>query len=364
MPGTCPMKTKKNLILYILLWPLLAAVLTVALLLVFISVSDFRPKSIEPVKVKGDSFVIPLPADSSLTFYTWNIGYCGLGEQMDFFYEGGRRVRPSREEYQRYRDGVIYQMTTLFNKPDFILLQEVDSLAKRSYRDNQIQRIEAGFPSYSAAFAVNYNVKFVPAPVFRPMGKVIAGQLTLSRFRPVSAERHAYPSCYSWPKNLFMLDRCFILSRYNVSNGRQLVLINLHNSAFNDAADMRIQELGMLKKLMKAEFDKGNYVIAGGDWNQNPLPYDSSAVSKGYDARCIHPGIPEHALPENWQWAYDSFLPTNRDVRTPYRTGVTPVTLIDFFVLSPNIELKGVKTIETGFRFSDHQPVGMAVGLR
>lgn len=30
-----------------------------------------------------------------------NIGYAGLGDNMDFFYDGGRRVRDSRERTAR-----------------------------------------------------------------------------------------------------------------------------------------------------------------------------------------------------------------------------------------------------------------------
>jgi len=227
-----------------------------------------------------------------------------------------------------------------------------------------VKRIQASFPQFSNAFAINYQLNYVPVPVFHPMGKVIAGQLTFSRFRPEKTERYAYPSSYCWPKKLFMPDRCFILSRFNVSNGKQLVLINLHNSEFYNVVEMREKELGLLTSLILAEYTKGNYVIAGGDWNQNPVGYDSSAVANGFKACTINPGIAKDILPKDWQIAYDPEFPTNRSVKTAYIKGQTPVTIIDFFMLSPNIELKTVSTLETGFSYSDHQPVGMIVRLK
>jgi endonuclease/exonuclease/phosphatase family metal-dependent hydrolase len=48
----------------------------------------------------------------------------------------------------------------------------------------------------------------------------------------------------------------------------------------------------------------------------------------------------------------------------PYQKGKTKTTIIDFYVVSPNVEVKAVHTIATGFKFSDHQPVIMKVTLK
>lgn len=298
-----------------------------------------------------------------LELYTWNIGYCGLGKKMDFFYEEGKMVRPEKEYYEQCRDGVLYQLTTL-NKLDFILLQEVDQQSERTYLDNQVERFKATFKDYAAFFALNYKVPFVPVPVKFPMGKVESGILTLSRFQPVEATRYKFPSAYSWPKRLFMLDRCFVLTRYNVSNGKQLVLINTHNSAYADALEMRAKELKTLQKIIESEYAKGNYVIAGGDWNQNPLPYNQDSIKDGNLAKTITPGIPADFLPAGFTWAFDPKYPSNRDVNEPYTKGKTATTIIDFFVLSPNINLLTTNTLQSNFEFSDHQPIGMIVELK
>lgn len=307
------------------------------------------------------SFPDTIPA-GRLELYTWNIGYCGLGKNMDFFYEGGKMVRPERQYYERCRDGIIYQLTTL-NKLDFILLQEVDHRSHRTYLDDQVERFNATFREYSSFFALNYKVPFVPVPPTSPMGKVKSGILTLSRFQAVEATRYTFPSAYSWPKRLFMLDRCFVLTRYNVSNGRQLVVINTHNSAYADAADMRAKELKLLKDVMVSEYSKGNYVIAGGDWNQNPLSFNQDSIQDGNAVRTISPGIPADFLPAGFTWAFDPKYPTNREVNEPYTKGKTLTTIIDFFVLSPNITLLTANTLQTNFEFADHQPVGMIVEL-
>lgn len=330
--------------------------------LIYSTVTDFKPGKTEPIAILPNTLPDTIPL-GSLEFYTWNIGYCGLGAKMDFFYENGKMVRPDEEYYEHCRDGVLHQLSML-NKPDFILLQEIDQQSHRTYLDDQVEQVKAAFKDYATFFALNYKVPFVPVPLHSPMGKVQAGLITLSRYQPFKAERYSFPSAYSWPKRLFMLDRGFILMRFMVSNGKQLVLINTHNSAFADAADMRAKELNMIKTIIQKEYKRGNYVIIGGDWNQNPLPFNPDSIQDGNKAYAITPGIPAGFLPVGFSWAFDPKYPTNRNVDMPYTKGKTGTTTIDFFVLSPNIKLLTVNTLQANFEFADHEPVGMVVELK
>ncbi|HRS53838.1 MAG TPA: hypothetical protein P5250_03950 [Bacteroidales bacterium] len=60
---------------------------------------------------------------------------------------------------------------------------------------------------------------------------------------------------------------------------------------------------------------------------------------------------------------YDSMVPTNRDVNTPYYNDYTKTTIIDFFVVSPNIKVLEIKADDKNFTYSDHNPVKMKVKL-
>lgn len=329
--------------------------------LAWATLTDYKPGAVEKLPVTGDG----LPSVSigdTIRLLTWNIGYAGLGKEMDFFYEGGKRVRPSSHEYQQYMKGVLKSLANS-DSTDFVLLQEVDRKSKRSYYTDEVARIDSLFDGYSSAFASNYDVGFVPVPSSEPMGSVLAGITTLSRYRTVDATRVAFPSSYDWPKRLFMLDRCFLLTRYKLAGGKSLVIINTHNSAFGDAADMRRQELALLRKTMGEEFAKGNFVIVGGDWNQNPLPFDPATVDDGNKAQRITPPVPGDFLPKGWVWAFDPKRATNRNVNEPFQKGHTLTTIIDFFVLSPNLKLLEVKTLLQDFNFSDHQAVQLQVSF-
>jgi len=65
-----------------------------------------------------------------------------------------------------------------------------------------------------------------------------------------------------------------------------------------------------------------------------------------------------------WRFAFDPLAPTNRDVDMPYQKGKTQTTIIDFYVISPNVEVESIHTVATAFNFSDHQPVVMKVTLK
>jgi len=328
--------------------------------LLYMTFSAYRPAPVEKLALKGNPNT-PSLTKNELTFFSWNIGYGGLGSHMDFFYEGGTRVRPELDEFRHYFQGI---RKTIHDHcgADFIYIQEADSLAKRSYATDEPEDIAKELPGYCYAYARNYDCSFVPVPVLHPMGNVISGIATYSGFRPDTVERIAFGSRFSWPKQLFLLQRCFLLLRFHLQGGRDLVVVNTHNSTFDQDGSLRKLELKKLNSILQQEYRKGNFVIAGGDWNNNPPGFSPSAITSGDKTKVIEPPVPPDFL-KGWKFVFDPDQPTNRDVNAPYHKGTTATTIIDFFVISPNVELNQVKTITVAFQFTDHQPVLMKVRL-
>ena len=120
----------------------------------------------------------------------------------------------------------------------------------------------------------------------------------------------------------------------------------------------------MLKAYALESYNKGNYVIVGGDWNQNPPGFDPELIATG-DAGVKNDlkNIPKDFMPERWQWVFDTGVPTNRKADQVYERGATPATTIDFFLVSPNLRVQTIKTLDLGFVDSDHNPVIMKVNL-
>jgi endonuclease/exonuclease/phosphatase family metal-dependent hydrolase len=247
---------------------------------------------------------------------------------------------------------------------DFILLQEIDEKARRSHHANEVQEIRELMNNSYSVFAKNYHCQFIPVPVYEPMGYVRGGMLTISDFPISKAERHAYPLIASWPNKLFLLDRCFILTRFPLANGKDLVILNTHNSAYVTDKNLRIKELKIITNKMKEEFSKGNYVVAGGDWNANPPGYEPADNYNGHKFFKSEVQMDLNSIPEGWIWAYDNKAPTNRQNYKSFVKGENPTTILDYFVVSPNIELIKAEVIDLNFQDSDHNPIYVKIRLR
>ncbi|MEM1321246.1 MAG: endonuclease/exonuclease/phosphatase family protein [Bacteroidota bacterium] len=332
--------------------------------------TDYQPTGVAPLQVQQQG-TAPLPADSTLSLLSWNLGYCGLGAKCNFFYNGGgfflagdKMVRPPEELVQENYQGVRKLIQN--NPSDIYLLQEVDMASKRSYFLNQYEGVKELLGGFVSSFAPNFKVDRVPIPILEPWrayGQAHSGLATYSRYTPNKVERHQLPGEHGWPDRIFQLDRCAAVHYLPVDNGKQLVLLNIHNSAYDKNGVLKKQQMNYLKDFLLAEYEKGNYVIAGGDWNQCPPFFKFDAFRPGGRPYQAHYNIDAEFMPSDWQWIYDPTLPTSRSTKEFFDPKSTFITLIDYFLISPNINALKVKTINQDFRFSDHQAVRMEVRL-
>lgn len=322
--------------------------------------SDYKPNPEELAEVIIPAQQLSTVDKDTLVFYDWNIGYCGLGKESDFFYDGGKMVRPTKALSDKNLNGFLETLKAWKADADFINIQEIDRASRRSYQVDQLQKAFAELGTYKTAFGKNYDVRFVPMPFLEPMGKVLGGIASFYKYQDAEPPvKYAFPSNFSWPKGLFFLDRCFMKMRFNLKNGKQLILINTHNSAYDGGA-LKKQEMKYFKKFIVEEYAKGNYVIVGGDWNQIPPGYAPLDKNSNYEEM----PVPADFADADWKFAFDGTTPTNRKVDKPYVAGETYTTVIDFYLLSPNIELLEVKGLANGFEYSDHQPVRMVCKLK
>jgi endonuclease/exonuclease/phosphatase family metal-dependent hydrolase len=348
-------------ILKLLLWTILVLVMAFVGFVAYISLNDYKPESETVVFENANDDGLVLSDSMQISLFSWNLGYCGLNKEMDFFYSGGTQVYPESEVVFNNIQGVKAEMQKR-PKVDFMLFQEVDKASTRSYFTNQVDTLSNLFSNYHADFGTNYLVPYVPIPVSKPMGAVNSGLLTLGKYTPIQSVRHSYIGNFAWPKSLFMLDRCFLVNRYKLNNGKQLLIINTHNSAYDDGG-LRVAQMKQIKKFVTSEYDKGNYVIVGGDWNQCAPGFEPSFDKDVMDNKSrldISPDL----MPEGWTWFYDNKQPTNRRNSTSYVVGETLTTVIDFFLLSPNVKGMEIHNISNGFTYSDHQPLWAKVQLK
>ena len=195
--------------MHFVLYILAAAVAAFTIFLLTAVITDYRPA--ERVVLQDRSGLSSGAAEAlpdSLSILCWNIGYGGLGDDMDFFYDGGTQVRTSMERTLANIDGIIAEIRR--HSPDIILLQEVDECSRRTYRINEVEMLQEAFPDYHIYLAYNYKSFFVPIPVKAPMGRVASGVVLMSRIEPEEVYRWQYPSRFPWPVSMFNIKRCLL----------------------------------------------------------------------------------------------------------------------------------------------------------
>ena len=201
-------------ILKLIIRIVLALVLLLAVALGVFTVAEYRPADTEVI-IPDSQVEAVLTTGDPLTIVSWNCGYGALGDNADFFMDGGTSVYTAdRERVSSNLSGIRDALKAL--NPDLVILQEVDVSSARSYGTDERTVLRDVLPGASEAFAYNFNTLFVPYPV-PPMGHVESGLYTLSAASPRTAERVSLPVPFSWPIRLFNLKRCLLVSRFPVA---------------------------------------------------------------------------------------------------------------------------------------------------
>ena len=296
------------------------------------------------------------------TALSQNLGFGAYTPDFTFFMDGGKESRAESAEsvLKCIGDGID---TVAGLDPDFILFQEVDIDSTRSYHIDQYALLTDGFPGYSGVKAINYDSAYLMYPLLEPHGASYSSMATFSRFTIQSSVRRSFPISTSLSKFLD-LDRCYSVSRVKTDNGKELVIYNVHSSAYGGSAEIRTAQMTMLLSDMKAEYDKGNYVICGGDFNHDFTGDSTQMLNGGMDTLDFGwaQPFPQELIPEGFSRAISykdgEYNPTCRDCDIPYERGNFTI-IVDGFIVSDNVKVVEVENIVTDFTYSDHAPVVM-----
>lgn len=254
-------------------------------------------------------------AGESLKAMTWNIAWA-YGPGSD-----GKGYAPKPESH------FIQNLETIAGviraeKPDLVLLQEVDLHAWRSHSLNQLHALakEAHFPF--AAEGLSWKANYLPFPGLNPkrhFGKIRSGGAVLSRVPLKSNTIQLLPKPASYPALL----RMFYLFRYVQTveidcGSRTLRLGNVHLEAFDEKN--RLEHLRLLSRIPLQ--------LVGGDFNT-----DVSKSSQSIGSLTLA-------------------SPADATFCTP-----APTQKLDHFAFdSAQLECLSVRALPTGTE-SDHRPV-------
>ncbi len=364
------MKTKTGkrslpvLVIRILLIAVLCAGLGFMLLIGYLSLTEYNPAAGDHTDLTVSNVNSEtLPDSGTIRVLSWNTGYGALGDNADFFMDGGKSVNTASRERVLKNISDIAEVIRQ-EDPDIVFLQEVDQNSMRSHHVNEVEMYVDLFPDMEASFAYNFRVPFIPYPI-PPIGTVNSGVETLSKWHQTEAVREQLPCPFSWPVRVANLKRCLLISRIPAADGKELVLVNLHLEAY-DSGEGKIAQTNQLKALLENEAAKGNYVIAGGDFNQIFSNVDSSAYPI-LEGMWLPGEIDISEFGSGLQFLMDSSVPTCRSLDRVYEGADKnhfQYYMIDGFIVSSNLDVKSLETLDEEFVSSDHNPVLLEVEIK
>ena len=305
--------------------------------------------------------------DRTYTLLSYNIGFGAYSPDYSFFMDGGKYSRALSE--QDARANVTGALETVAaQNPDFVFLQEVDADATRSYHlDEQTMAADA-LSDMAWVSAQNYDSPYLFWPLTCPHGASRSGIMTFSDQAVTSSVRRSLPVETGLTRFLD-LDRCYTVTRVPVEGGRELCLYNVHLSAYTSDGTIATEQVKLLLADMEKEYTAGNYTVCGGDFNKDLLG-DSGAVFgvSGAGQTWAQP-FPEELLgggvglvvPDK---GAQNPVPTCRNADGPYQPGTSFVLTVDGFLVSDNVAVEAVTVVDTGFAWSDHNPVTLAFQLK
>lgn len=380
------MKTKAKKVIKITGIILLALVIVLAAYIIYLYASyhripDNRELQVEEISQNTEAGN-ELTTEKNYSALTYNIGFGAYTPDFSFFMDGGKSSwAKSKDSVKETIKGAGELVAS--KDPDFALVQEIDLDATRSYHVNEYSILKENIPAYNCVFAQNYDSAFLFYPFTQPHGKSKAGLALFSKYPITGSLRRSFPISTSFTK-FFDLDRCYSISRVPVDNGKELVIFELHMSAYGNSDAIREGQIRMLSEDMQKEYEAGNYVICGGDFNHDLKAADTQ--SKASDAsNNTQTDSGDSAEPESWAYPFPrSELPEHfsfcldqlsedeknnlwnsaRNADMEYVPGETYTVTLDGFIISDNVECTKYENVNTGYSYSDHDPVYMEFQLK
>ncbi len=290
-----------------------------------------------------------LPQAIKLT--TWNIGYAGLGQESDFLIDGGKHLlAPSKKIVQKNLNAIIKQLQQI--KVDIFLLQEVSEKSFLSRNVDVLREITSIFMKYFIIFRPDFASIGLPYPF-----NIKHGTLSLAKAKPALTSIKTLPFEPKPLGGIFHRHYALQINYFDIAGKpTQWVIINLHLAAFDANGNIRQKQFDAVFAFAEQEYEKGNYVILGGDWNMELA--NSNFPHKTEEKYLFWKiAFPSERLPRDWQIGIDKNNPTVRSNQKPYVKGENYTAIIDGFIASPNVKINDIKTFNNDFKYTDHLPI-------
>jgi endonuclease/exonuclease/phosphatase family metal-dependent hydrolase len=291
----------------------------------------------------------PLATDR-LELLIWNIGYAGLGAESDFVADGGKSFLPPSARIVRKNLAGIEQ-TLKASTADVIILPEAARGTPLTWWIDVLGALDKALPGRERIFSTDVLTKYLPWPFRFEHGLAIYSRNLIGVFaaEPLPLEPAQAGGLYQRAYSARVV-------RLPVEGKSDWGLVAVHLAAFDKNAEVRRSQLEAVFELAKALHAEGVPVIIGGDFNLTLADTAFPNTTSAEDRAWVRP-FPRDLLPSGWQIVTDPTAPSVRTNERAYKAGQNYTGVVDGYIVSPDVWVEKVETLDLKFQYSDHQPV-------
>jgi endonuclease/exonuclease/phosphatase family metal-dependent hydrolase len=321
---------------------------------------NYHPRPIEPVEAHNRETAPLLLPGQRLRIVTYNVQFLA-GTGYHFFYEGGPDTLVTRNDIEANAARVSAFLAK--TNPDLVLLQEVDSGARRTGYSDELALLRNALPPALQNYVATYywKSKFVPHP--KILGSAGTMLVIFSRYRLGKARRYQLPRTPgNFIENDFNLKRAILEVELPMADGRFLTILNTHLEAFPKNSNVMERQIRKVLDRLNWLSERNQPWILGGDFNLLPPGQAARLTPK---ARGIHrepseiglvydrySGVPilKEAIGDQME-RYFTFTERSGPDRIPVRT-------LDYLFAGPTVTIERYNVQqENMLTVSDHLPL-------
>jgi endonuclease/exonuclease/phosphatase family metal-dependent hydrolase len=349
----------------LLRWALASVGALLVVLLTLVWVTTFHPAAQENAPVTCGPAAPLLRPGQPLKIMTWNVQFMA-GKHYVFFSDLPDGNAPDERPSPADITATLHEVARVIyaERPDVILLQEVDDGAARTDYEDQLARLVGLLPSEYAcqAQAFYWKAAYVPHP--RIHGAVGMKLAIISRYQISGSIRHQLALMPGDPlTQQFNLKRAILEAHLPVAGGGEFVALDTHLDAFAQGSDTMDQQVAAVDALLASLTRTGRSWAIGGDFNLLPseraylrLPASHQSfynprteIAPLYAHYQAAPSVAEASGADDPRWY--TYFANDPAIGKPDRT-------LDYLFVAPSVQLGAhyVRQQDT-LTISDHMPV-------
>ena len=321
---------------------------------------NYHPRPVETMPVHNCGGAPVLSPGQTIKVITYNTQFFA-GAGYDFYYDGGPHMLVDPDDVH----ATISQFAKFVadERPDFVLLQEVDSGARRTAYLDQVSLVREALPLDLRNFVATdyWRSRFVPHP--KIWGAAGTKLVIFSKYRLGSARRYRLPLRPGNPiESDFNLKRAILEVDVPSRDGSVLTMLNTHLDAFPKGTDIMERQVSKLHRFLTHLDQQNRPWIIGGDFNLLP-PGQRARLPVGTRARYSEPsaitqiyrsyqGVPTvHDATAKAMAQFFTYTTRADSKRVPART-------LDYLFTAPSVSVEKYGVRQNGMlELSDHLPV-------